>query len=90
MLSLVQPRPDMEHGPRGHDDLRPMAMRLAATAVSSTMEGLTIPKDKLVAFMKTINLENPALEADEVNFDVFRDITDEVRSVLYLFDTLVY
>lgn len=80
MLYLVQPRPDECQLPYGHDKLRPMAMRLVTTAVLSTTKGLTIPREKLIAFVKAINLETPVLEADEIDFDAFADIANEVKS----------
>lgn len=80
MLSLVQPCPDECQLPYGHDKLRPMAMRLVATAVSSTTKGLTIPREKLVAFVRAINLETLVLEADEIDFEAFADIANKVKS----------
>lgn len=57
-----------------------MAMRLVATAVSSTTKGLTIPREKLVAFVRAINLETLVLEADEIDFEAFADIANKVKS----------
>jgi len=85
VLSLVQPRPDMIYGPWGHEQLRPMAARLAPqspTATSATKE-LGIPKEKLVAFMKAVDFEGPTVEGDVISLEMFKNIANEKVSLCH-------
>jgi hypothetical protein len=81
----VQPRPDMIYGPWGHEQLRPMAARLAPqspTATSATQE-LGIPKEKLVAFMKAVDFEGPTVEGDFISLEMFKNIVKEKVSLCH-------
>ena len=67
-LYIIQPRPDECSLPYGHEKLRPIIERWNLSPVAVTE--VSIPKEKLVAFMKTIGFDAPVMEGD-VSFEAF-------------------
>lgn len=75
VLALVQPRPNPTRAPLGREELRPMAVRLAGKSDTTQIGDLRIPKEKLVAFMKAVGLEEQVVE-DNISFEKFGEIVE--------------